>query len=490
MLGARRRRRTRRQYLSFDEPGTVAGEYRCNRLDPGLGGSSHACALKNDGRIFCWGANSRGQLGNNSSSASLVPVQEYTAATDWAQVSAGSVHTCALKQDGRLFCWGRGYQGQLGNNVTYDSKSGSLVPVQEYTAATDWALVEAGSNHTCALKQDGRLFCWGANSSGQLGNNSTSNSLVPVQEYTAATDWAQVSAGNSYTCALKQDGRLFCWGANSSGQLGNNSTSSSLLPVQENTSATDWAQVQAGSSHTCAVKRDGRLFCWGHGPSGELGNNSTSDSLVPVQENTGATDWAQVSAGGGHTCAVKTDGRLFCWGSSEYGQLGNNSTSNNLVPVQEYTAAADWAQVEAGSDYTCAVTRHGRLFLLGSNRNTSSADQISVRFGRRIRLRKYAVIIPYELFHFYPISFLLGCCPATPCRVLRAGRPFALRSYEMGCMDMIDIPLADVSSNSNSGCSSAVSLRSMAANLQMVARPRGDELRRDERSFKRLARRA
>jgi len=164
---------------------------------------------------------------------------------------------------------------------------------------------------------------------------------VPVQEYTAATDWAQVSAGNLHTCAMKKDGRLFCWGYNSIGQLGNNDYLSSLIPVQEYTAATDWAQVSAGNLHTCAVKKDGRLFCWGW--------NLYGSGSVPAQV-TAATDWAHVSAGNSHTCAVKQDGRLFCWGNGDTGQLGNNSTSNSLMPMQEFTAATDWAQVEAEKD--------------------------------------------------------------------------------------------------------------------------------------------
>jgi alpha-tubulin suppressor-like RCC1 family protein len=326
-------------------------------------GSYHNCALKNDGRIFCWGGNGNGELGNNSASGSLVPVQENTAATDWAQVSAGSYHTCAVKKAGRIFCWGRGTEGQLGNNST----SGSLVPVQEYTAANDWAQVSAGTYQTCAMKNDGRLFCWGYGEWANLGDGSIGGSLVPVQISTAANDWAQVSDGTYHTCAVKKDGRLFCWGFVQYGELGNNSAGGSLVPVQEYTAANDWAQVSAGNYNTCAVKQDGRLFCWGRGMEGQLNDNLTLASPVPVQENTTAADWAQVSVGGYHTCAVKQDGRIFCWGDDRYGQLGNNSTSRSLVPVQEYAAANDWAQVTTGWGHTCAVKNDGRIFCWGYN---------------------------------------------------------------------------------------------------------------------------
>lgn len=325
---------------------------------------AHTCAVKADGRLFCWGWAAYGQLGNNSTSPSFihVPAQEYTEASDWAQVSTSTRHTCAIKTDGRLFCWG--WVGEdYPNN---DFLPGSPVPEQESTEASDWDQVSAGGFHTCAIKTDGRLFCWGANGMGALGDNSTELSLVPVQEYTTATDWVQVSAGLSDdTCAIKKDGRLFCWGWGEYGQLGNDSTSGSYVPIQEYTMATDWAQVSAGYEYTCAVKTDGRLFCWGRGIFGQLGNDSTSDSEVPVQEYMEATDWAQVSAGLYRTCAVKTDGRLFSWGWKEYGQLGNHSTPESHVPIQEYTAATDWFQVSTGSGNTCAIKTDGSLYWWG-----------------------------------------------------------------------------------------------------------------------------
>jgi alpha-tubulin suppressor-like RCC1 family protein len=322
--------------------------------------SAHTCAVKRDGRLFCWGTGGSGQLGNGGNVGSRVPVQEATGAIDWAQVSIGSAYTCAAKQDGRLFCWGAGGFGRLG---TGDSE-GSLVPVQETTEAADWAQVSAGSAHTCAVKQDGRLFCWGSNSSGQRGNDEEVDVLLPSQEVSGAGDWIQTSAGLFHTCGVKTDGRVFCWGRGSFGRLGNDDTAASLVPVQESTEATDWIQVSAGGAHTCAVKQDGRLFCWGQGSSGQLGR-PMQNSVVPVQESTEATDWVEVSAGGAYTCALKEDGRLFCWGTNSSGQRGTGDTPSPSTPTQESTGATDWAQVSAGTAHTCAVKQDGRLFCWG-----------------------------------------------------------------------------------------------------------------------------
>jgi alpha-tubulin suppressor-like RCC1 family protein len=348
---------------------------------------AYTCAIKTTGALFCWGYNGFGDIGNNSTTDSLLPVQESTAASDWANVSTGGTHTCAIKTNGELYCWGDNHLGELGNNTT----TVRYVPVQESTVASDWANVSGGYKHTCAIKTNGTLFCWGYNQLGQLGTNSNQDSHVPVQESTASTDWARVSAGQLHTCAIKTNGTLFCWGSDEYSQLGNNSTdslqyferytppSSSTIayrpiPMQEGTGATDWARVSAGDKHTCAIKTNGTLFCWGDNEDGMLGNNSNKDSHVPVQESAGATDWARVSASNNHTCAIKTNGMLFCWGNNEYGQLGNNSTTNSLVPVQESTAATDWANLSAGGSHTCAIKTNGTLFCWGYNSQGEFGD--------------------------------------------------------------------------------------------------------------------
>jgi alpha-tubulin suppressor-like RCC1 family protein len=248
----------------------------------------------------------------------------------WRSVSADYFHTCAVTTTGTLWCWGYNGSGQLGNGTT----TSSTTPVQESTHASDWATVSAGDLYTCAVKTTGTLWCWGSNGSGQLGNGTTTDSTTPVQESTHASDWATVSAGGAQTCAVKTTGTLWCWGSNDFGQLGNGTTTDSTTPVQESTHATDWATVSAGYLHTCAVKTTGTLWCWGYNALGQLGNGTTTDSTIPVQESTHATDWATVSAGEDYTCAVKTTGTLWCWGYNALGQLGNGTTTDSTTPVE------------------------------------------------------------------------------------------------------------------------------------------------------------
>jgi alpha-tubulin suppressor-like RCC1 family protein len=333
-------------------------------------GRIHTCAVHADRTLWCWGSNSSGQLGDGTTTDRDVPVQESTHASDWSAVTGGFAHTCAVKTSGTLWCWGSNSNGQFGDGST----AGSDFPVQETTDARDWAAVSAGQAHTCAVKTSGTLWCWGYNSNGQLGDAGTVDSAVPVQESTHASDWDAVTARYAYTCAVKTAGTLWCWGSNSSGQLGDGTTTGSAVPVQESTHASDWAAVSARYLHTCAIKTAGTLWCWGSNSSGQLGDGTTTGSAVPVQESTHASDWASVSVGFAHTCAVKTAGTLWCWGSNSNGQFGDGTTTGSAVPVQESTHASDWASVTVAFADTCAVKTSGTLWCWGYNSNGQLGD--------------------------------------------------------------------------------------------------------------------
>ena len=291
-------------------------------------------------------------------------------------LASGDNHTTALKNGRTLWAWGKNFFGELGDGTIVDK----LVPTRESTFATGWVAVSAGFAHTAAMKSDGTIWAWGRNLNGQLGDGTTTNRLVPTQEITAATDWVAVSAagspagGTGQTMALKSDGTLWAWGNNASGQLGDGTTTQRNVPTQEVTGATDWVAVFAGTDYSAALKSDGTLWAWGSNAFGQLGDGTIVDKLVPTQEITGATDWAAVAAGSIHALALKSGGTLWAWGSNANGRLGDGTTTNRLVPTQEVTGATDWVTVAAGATFTSALKSSGTWWGWGSNGNGQLGD--------------------------------------------------------------------------------------------------------------------
>jgi alpha-tubulin suppressor-like RCC1 family protein len=365
-------------------------------------GGAHSCSLMADGTAQCWGANGDGQLGDNSTTNRSVPVSVsgltgLTAATTAVSVSAGSSHSCAVMADGTAQCWGANYNGQLGDNTTTNSPVPvSVSGITGLTPATTAVGVSTGGYHSCAVMEDGTAQCWGDNVFGQLGNNSTTNSPVPVSVsgitgLTPATTAVSVSTGNYHSCAVMADGTATCWGYNSDGQLGDNSTTNSPVPVSVSgitglTPATTAVSVSTGGSTSCALMADGTAKCWGYNGDGQLGDNSTTDSPVPVSVSgiTGlapATTAISVSAGNYHSCALMADGTATCWGYNGKGRLGNNSTTNSPVPVPVsgitgLTAATSSLPVSSFGRTLVPLSRPVRLVVTDRN-----ADSIAIRWG-------------------------------------------------------------------------------------------------------------
>jgi alpha-tubulin suppressor-like RCC1 family protein len=259
-------------------------------------------------------------------------------------VACGTFSSAAVKTDGTLWTWGYDASGQLGQSGTSANRSS---PVTTSGGGTNWKQAAAGGSHTAAIKTDGTLWNWGANDSFNLGDGTSSSRSSPVTTTGGGTTWQQVACGTGFTVAVKTDGTLWAWGFNSSGQLGDSTTSTRSSPVTATGGGTTWKQVACGSGHTAAVKTDGTLWTWGGNTYGALGDNSTSNRSSPVTTVAGGTNWKQVACGLVNTAAIKTDGTLWTWGRNNYGQLGDNtsSTSGRSSPVTTILGGNNWKQV-------------------------------------------------------------------------------------------------------------------------------------------------
>jgi len=202
----------------------------------------------------------------------------------------------------------------------------------------EWSFsqIASGNAHTCALTTTGQAYCWGINQYGQLGNNSTTGSRIPVAvQMPAGVSFQYIASGNAHTCALTTTGQAYCWGQGGSGQLGNNSATNSSTPVAVQMPAgVSFQSIAAGIIHTCALTTEGKAYCWGQGGSGRLGNNSATNSSTPVAVQMPAgVSFQSITANGSHTCALTAGGKAYCWGYGSSGQLGNNSATNSPIPL-------------------------------------------------------------------------------------------------------------------------------------------------------------
>lgn len=361
----------------------------CNELDlyPSAvaAGSEHTCALLSSGAVRCWGLGTFGRLGYASSSSfggNPGDVPALLADIDLGfgarAVAAGGSHTCALSEDGRVRCWGRGTFGQLGygnsQNIGDDESPvfAGDVPVGGVVTA-----LAAGLNHTCALLEDASVKCWGLGSAGALGYGSTVNiGAVDTPAAVGAVDLGgravQIAAGDLHTCALREDGAVLCWGFGTGGRLGygnvanigDDETPASVGPISLGQRAVD---IAAGSAHTCAVLEDGSVRCWGDGQNGRLGLASTTNvgdtparlpDMVPTVSLGGAAQ--AVTAGSAHTCVRMVDGAVRCFGLGGDGRLGLGNTvsvGDNELPdaVPPIGFPGRVLGLEAGGAHTCAL---------------------------------------------------------------------------------------------------------------------------------------
>ena len=291
-------------------------------------GYLHSCALTTNGRVWCWGNNTYGQLGNNSTTNSARPVAVAGLGRGVRAIDAGWFDTCAITARGAVKCWGNNSYGQLGNNTT----TSSLTPVQVHGLTRGAKAVSASYFHTCAITAKGAAKCWGNNSWGELGDNTANESAKPVGVYGLNKRVKQISAGYTSTCAVTTKGAAKCWGSNLYGQLGDNSTTTTGKPVNVYGLGSDIKSVKAGGYHACALTTAGGVRCWGLNDEGQLGDNSTISSLKPVVVAT-ADKMRVITSGFEHTCAMTAKRAITCWGYNQRGQLGDNSTANRSQPV-------------------------------------------------------------------------------------------------------------------------------------------------------------
>jgi alpha-tubulin suppressor-like RCC1 family protein len=355
--------------------------YRTNTI---VTGSNFSCALTHEGSAFCWGANTNGQLGNETNAPSTTPTKVLGAVAGKTLVTLSAApsgnHVCAVDVDGVAYCWGLNSSGQLGS--TTSDPSNVAVPVSTTGVLKDKkvATISAGNNFTCATDTAGVAYCWGANASKQLGVTSpTTPSLVPVAvDATAALKGKfliSVSAGSNSVCALDTEGLAYCWGAAANGVLGNGTTTGTFEPAALTTSGAlkgkTLQQISVGTSATCAIDIEQAAYCWSTNSLGQLGTNDTKPSYTPVLVPT-TEKFVSITVGFATVCATTSAGALYCWGQNQAGQFSTDTTAASvLTPTRAGTtgtvAGKAVTSVSTAQSWSCFITSDGVASCSGAN---------------------------------------------------------------------------------------------------------------------------
>lgn len=402
-------------------------------------GGNFTCALTTSGGIKCWGKNDLGQVGNGATSADVSGATDVTGLTSNAvQVTAMGNHACALKSDGSVRCWGGGVKGEIGDGTSTDRYSQTLptglasniiqVNAGRYhnlaiTATSDTSTgtgtgtgsgtgsgtgagvdgaalgwgngsfnangdagaanrtspdniptltaniqqIMGGINHACALTTGGGVKCWGQNSTGQVGDGTSTNRASPVDVTGLTSGVVQIAIAGDHSCALTSGGAMKCWGRNEYGELGDNTTTPRSTAVTVTGMGSGISAIGVGEDMSCAVTTGGAAKCWGSGANGRLGNGATTDQYTPVDVSGLTSGIVEIVASGAHACARNNSGGMKCWGYNGHGELGDGTSTDRTTPVDVGGLTSGVAAMGAREFNTCALTSTGGVKCWGYN---------------------------------------------------------------------------------------------------------------------------
>jgi alpha-tubulin suppressor-like RCC1 family protein len=306
-------------------------------------------ALGSNGRVYSWGDNSSGQLGDGTTTPRNAPValdvSGVAAGVTFTSIAAGAMDAYAIASDGTMYSWGYGHDGELGNGANSDDASPVVVATGARPVGVGFTRVAAGDGMVFGIGTNGRVYSWGGDVSGALGTGSVSDENVPTAlaagAIPAGVTISQVAAGQEGGYALGSDGNVYDWGSDLFGDLGDGHNTDQNVPVAvsagEIPAGLTIVAIAAGSASGYAVGTDGHVYDWGIGGNGELGNGAGSDSNTPVLVTAGGVaadvELTRVTAGYHSATALGSDGRTYGWGDNTGGDLGDGSTAQRTSPV-------------------------------------------------------------------------------------------------------------------------------------------------------------
>lgn len=318
-------------------------------------GQDHVCAALVSGDVKCWGLNKNGQLGLGISPSKISrPITSGA-----SQVYAAGSTTCALTTEESVKCWGAYWE---------DDSNTDLIIVPTVVSEGESSVVQfaIGADHHCMIKKDNQLRCWGGNEHGQVGIGSLSDTVKPQIISGFDSEVSKVFARLYNTCVITKSGSLYCWGKNDSAQLGQGDLKDETSPKRIN-APKNLVSVSIGLSHICALDSNGAVWCWGLNDRGQLGDGSYDASTTPVKVSGLPSSVVALDSGLNHVCALLSTNEMYCWGSNQFHQLGNNSTSNEPTPIKVESLGTNVRAISTGNDHACAILKDSSVMCWGVN---------------------------------------------------------------------------------------------------------------------------
>ncbi len=331
-------------------------------------GENTTCAVDPEGAIWCWGLNKYGILGTTEVTESFMP-RRIGSDNDWKSVHVGDDQACATRIDDSLWCWGQNTEGQLARDS--DMVRQSIDPLEVAIGAV--MEFDTKNDHVCAVTTDQRLFCWGDNREAQIGqgdNEFSGPNLYDLpKEVIEPGPWQAVSVGDAHSCGLKVDGSIWCWGRNTQFAANSEETSQVLQPARQAMPPSgSWQGVSVGVYHSCAESSDSEWLCWGENQNGQIRFPSSDPiaTITPVDRN----QVSGLSANGFSSCGLDSEGMLFCWGLNIDGHIVGAEQVHSIVPARMTNQQlGSFTEVSVGRFHVCATDLSGRIWCAGSNKS-------------------------------------------------------------------------------------------------------------------------
>lgn len=347
-------------------------------------GRNFSCAVTDVGGVKCWGDNSAGQLGNGTTVSQPIPTDVTGLTSNVASVAAGERAACAITTTGAAWCWGLNTNGTIGDNST----TNRLTPVQPSGLTSGVTSISTGYMVSCAI-QNGAAKCWGANGTGTVGDATYTQRLIPTQVAGLTTNMSSISTAAYNACAVNTAGAAWCWGKNDSWQIGDGLTTTTARNSPAVVVGGGFAKISVSVSYACAAMTNGTAKCWGLNYKGQLGDGTLTNRNQPTTVP-GLSSIVGVASGNESACALSSTGGVKCWGDNFVGTLGDGTRTSRIIPGDVIGLTAGVSGISAATGYTssdamhlCAMLTDGGMKCWGSNNSygtvmnqvTTSADQ-------------------------------------------------------------------------------------------------------------------